>query len=245
MANPEQLAKLKRSIGFDVGQRRQHDHTRLKFDQAELANADLRGADLSFARLNGAKLTGANLGRVDLTEAILSEADLREADLSNADLSLALLYRTNLSGAKLLWANLNGAILDGTDLSGAEIGYTVFGDVDLSRTAGLESVIHRFPSTIGIDTIYRSKGKIPRNFLHGAGVPEDFIQYMASLVGKGIEFYSLFISYSTKDQEFAERLHADLQAKGVRCWFAPEDMPGGRSSMRRSTRPSECMTNCS
>ena len=25
-------------------------------------------------------------------------------------------------------------------------------------------------------------------------------------------------------QAFAERLHADLQNKGVRCWFAPHDM---------------------
>jgi hypothetical protein len=51
---------------------------------------------------------------------------------------------------------------------------------------------------------------------------------MASLVGTGIEFYSLFISYSTRDQEFAERLHNDLQAKGVRCWFAPHKLQGGR-----------------
>ena len=51
---------------------------------------------------------------------------------------------------------------------------------------------------------------------------------MASLVGTGIEFYSLFISYSTHDQEFAERLHNDLQAKGVRCWFAPHKMRGGK-----------------
>ena len=29
-------------------------------------------------------------------------------------------------------------------------------------------------------------------------------------------------------QEFAERIHADLQAKGVRCWFAPHDIQGGR-----------------
>ena len=33
---------------------------------------------------------------------------------------------------------------------------------------------------------------------------------------------------SNKDQEFAERLHADLQHKGVRCWFAPHDIQGGR-----------------
>jgi hypothetical protein len=43
-----------------------------------------------------------------------------------------------------------------------------------------------------------------------------------------VEYYSCFISYSTHDQAFAERLHADLQAKGVSCWFAPEDIAGGK-----------------
>jgi hypothetical protein len=56
---------------------------------------------------------------------------------------------------------------------------------------------------------------------------------MASLVGTGIEFYSLFISYSTHDQVFAERLHADLQAKGVRCWFAPHKLQAGKKVYRQ------------
>src|SRR5579864_2143112 len=43
-----------------------------------------------------------------------------------------------------------------------------------------------------------------------------------------IQFYSCFISYSGKDQIFAERLYADLQAKCVRCWFAPHDVQGGK-----------------
>ena len=93
---------------------------------------------------------------------------------------------------------------------------------------GLETIDHRGPSTIGIDTIYKSRGKIPEVFLRGCGVPDEFIAYIGSMVGRPIEFYSCFISYSTKDQEFAERLYADLQAKGVRCWFAPHDMKGGR-----------------
>jgi hypothetical protein len=38
---------------------------------------------------------------------------------------------------------------------------------------------------------------------------------------------SCFISYSTKDQKFADQLYADLQNKGVRCWFAPHDLPIG------------------
>jgi hypothetical protein len=43
-----------------------------------------------------------------------------------------------------------------------------------------------------------------------------------------VEYYSCFISYSTRNQAFAERLHTDLQAKGVICWFAPEDIAGGK-----------------
>ncbi|MFZ0797409.1 MAG: toll/interleukin-1 receptor domain-containing protein [Terriglobales bacterium] len=51
---------------------------------------------------------------------------------------------------------------------------------------------------------------------------------MLGLAGKAAEFFSCFISYSTKDQEFADRLHADLQNKGVRCWFAPHDIQAGK-----------------
>jgi TIR domain len=46
-------------------------------------------------------------------------------------------------------------------------------------------------------------------------------------LGRAIQHYSCFISYSSKDEDFANRLHADLQNKGVRCWFAPDDMKIG------------------
>jgi hypothetical protein len=151
------------------------------------------------------------------------EADLGSADLGGAD----------VSWADLRGADLSGANLDRTDLTGASVGHTTFTDVDLSGVKGLETLIHIRPSSIGIETIYKSKGKIPHAFLRGAGVPDNFIEYMASLVGTGIEFYSLFISYSTKDQAFADRLYADLQAKGVRCWFAPHDLLGGQKTHRQ------------
>jgi hypothetical protein len=105
--------------------------------------------------------------------------------------------------------------------------YTSVADIDLTGVKGLETVRHEGPSSIGIDTIYRSKANIPEPFLRGAGVPDDFIMYMKSLVQNPIEFYSCFISYSSKDDEFAKRLYADLQREHVRCWFAPEDLKIG------------------
>jgi hypothetical protein len=129
------------------------------------------------------------------------------------------------------WREANPDIrpaLFGADLSHCQMGWTHLGNVDLSQCKGLETVEHEGPSSIGIDTIYRSDGKIPEVFLRGAGVPENFIEYMPSLVGTGFDYYSCFISYSSKDQEFAERLFADLQAKGVRCWYAPHHGQAGQ-----------------
>src|SRR5215471_13773510 len=40
--------------------------------------------------------------------------------------------------------------------------------------------------------------------------------------------YSCFISYSHQDEVFAHRLYDALQGKGVRCWYAPEDIKGGK-----------------
>jgi hypothetical protein len=211
-------------------------------EQPLLGKPDLSGADLAGAYLRGADLTRADLSRADLYGAVLYEADLSAADRrgehragrpAGSDQGGADLSDANLTGSDLRGANLSNAKLDRSDLTLATVGLTTFANVDLSGTKGLETLIHRGPSSIGIDTIYRSKGNIPLAFLRGAGVPESLIKYMASLVGTGIEFYSLFISYSTKDQEFAERLHAALQAKGVRCWFAPHDLRGGMKVHRQ------------
>jgi hypothetical protein len=133
----------------------------------------------------------------------------------------------NLSGANLFRVDLSGANLSGANLSHSRIEATIFGDVDLSTVKGLETLVHHGPSTIDIDTIYLSRGNIPEVFLKGAGVDDTFITYVRSFVGKPIEYYSCFISYSSKDDAFAKRLYADLQNNNVRCWFVPEDLKWG------------------
>ena len=201
--------------------------------KADLSGADLREANLSEAGLSKAHLIGANLRGADLSVANLIEADLSKAYLSVANLSEADLSKSHLIGANLRGADLRGAHLSGANVEGAIVGWSVFGDVDVSVVKGLDTVRHQGPSTVGIDTIYKSKGKIPEVFLRGCGVPDTMIAYIGSLVGKAFEYYSCFISYSSKNQDFAERLHSDLQAKGVRCWFAPEDLKIGDRTLDR------------
>jgi hypothetical protein len=245
MANEEHLAWLKQGVAAWNQWRLTNrnlkpdlagaDLTHLhgaRLSEANLAETDLTDADLEadFAKAN---LTEANLTETNLASMCLTSADLRKADLSEAELFDADLTQANLSGAELTDANLTGADLReaslfGTDFREASLGWTILADVDLSTAQGLDDVQHHGPSIIDVSALYRSHGNIPEVFLRGAGVPEDFISYVRSLVGRPFEFYSCFISYSSKDQEFAERLHTDLQDKGVRCWFAPHDVQGGR-----------------
>lgn len=42
-----------------------------------------------------------------------------------------------------------------------------------------------------------------------------------------MSYYSCFISYSSQDEEFAEKLYASLRSQGIKTWYAPEKMKIG------------------
>jgi uncharacterized protein YjbI with pentapeptide repeats len=225
MANKEHLARLKEGIGTWNDWRRKFPEI-----QPDLSNTyiypfqrDLAGVDLTKANLTGAKLAGVNLYQAHVIGANLTRADLHRANLRFADLSDATLIMADLSdGANLMWTDLTRA-----DLTQATIGGTIWGGIDLRSVRGLDTLKHQGPSMIDISTLYLSQGQIPEVFLRGAGIPEDFIPYIKSLVGRPFEFYSCFISYSHKDKSFARRLHDQLQARGIRCYLDEHQMVPG------------------
>jgi uncharacterized protein YjbI with pentapeptide repeats len=152
-------------------------------------------------RASGANLVGAHLGRANLSWANLNEAHLGRANLS--------------------WASLGG-----TDFSKVRLDETILADLDLSGCKGLESCVHYGPSIIDHRTLQLS-GPLPLTFLRGAGLPENLIDYMPSLLNQPIQFYSCFISYSHEDKFFARRLHDQLQGRGIRCWLDDHQMLPG------------------
>lgn len=204
MANPEHFAELLK--GAEA------------WRQWRESNLDVR-PDLSMSDLSTVNLSASNLAEANLYGTNLSEANLRGASLYRADLRGAFLRWANLSGANLSGASLSRADLREADLSATRLRYTLFADVDLRDVKGLDTCVHDGPSSIGIDTIYKSGGRIPDAFLRGVGIPDNFITYVRSLVGKPIEFYSCFISYSHADKAFARALHDTLQGRGIRCWL--------------------------
>ena len=164
----------------------------------------------------GAHFIGANLGSAKLIEAQLIGTNFVESDLR----------RANFKGANLEGANLGLTNLKGTKFGSAKLNETILNNVDLSAAMGLNDCNHLGPSCVDYRTIARSKN-VPLAFWRGCGLPDALIDYLPSLARDAIQFYSCFISYSSTDQEFADRLHADLQNAGVRCWFAPHDLPIG------------------
>lgn len=194
---------------------------------ANLTNANLVNVDLRTAKLSGADLRRANLIGANLSNANLIDVDLRNADLNGAFLNRTAFGNTNLSGANLSNANLIDVDVRNADLSAASLDRTSFGNTNLSAVKGLEYCKFYGPSFLDYHTLTIS-GRLPLPFLRGCGLSDNLIDYLPSLFNQAIEFYSCFISYSTADQEFAERLYADLQNKGVRCWFAPHHIKGGK-----------------
>jgi uncharacterized protein YjbI with pentapeptide repeats len=207
----------------------------------------LSGSDLSDARLGGALLKNALLCEVNLSRTLLIGADLSGASLTHsrmvrsflrgarfdrADLSYATIFRGDLHDANfsksLLFGTVfrdcepNGALFHGSQLAGS-----VFGNVDLRKARGLDAIRHSGPFTVGMDTVVRSAGQIPKIFLKESGFSDSLIDYAASLSKKPFEFYSCFISYSHANEAFAKVLYERLQAQGIRCWLdAHQLLPG-------------------
>ena len=233
MAKLKHLAILQQGVGVWNEWRAKHQSKWCDLDDADLRNANLQEADFSlagidradlrFANMSGAtfataSLRGSKLFSTNLSRACFQEAFLKHAYLRRAILADASLADVDFSGADLTRADFSNADFSGVDFSNAKLGYTVLAGVDLSEVKGLDTVTHAGPSSIGIDTLYKSRGQIPEQFLRGAGVPNEVIEIARSLRNDPPQWCSCFISYSHEDKAFADLLYERLQAQGIRCW---------------------------
>jgi TIR domain len=113
---------------------------------------------------------------------------------------------------------------------------------------GIDEVLHWGPSTIGIDTISKFRGKVSYTFLQGCGLSDWEIEstklYNPDLSNheideilyklhdlratQSIQTSPLFISYSHADNVFVDKLEGHLNKKGIRFWRDIYDMKSGR-----------------
>jgi uncharacterized protein YjbI with pentapeptide repeats len=229
MANPEHIQQIRQGVTAWNKWRKQNeeiepDLSGIKLDGAFLNKSNFSFVNLANASLKNASLLEANFRGANLSGAYLNHTGLQRSDLKNADLSSA-----DFTGAKLIHANLSYANLRGAKFNDAYFGWTTVGETNLGEADGLETVVHFGPSIIGIETLYKAQKRIPAVFLRGCGIPDSFLEYLPWMIGNEqvLQFYSCFISYTTKDETFAETLYKRLRDAHIRVWFASEDIKGG------------------
>ena len=149
-------------------------------------------------------LSGASFILANLCQAGLIQANLSGADLSGANLSLAALIGANLSGERLYQADLRRADLGGADLreavlNGANLIWANRSGAGLHEAFLSETIFGNgdLKDTIGLDECNYS-GRSAVNF-----------RTLSRSKNLPVSFF------------------ADLQNKGVRCWFATHDLPIG------------------
>jgi hypothetical protein len=171
-------------------------------------------------------LTGADLRKRSLRNYDLSSCDLSSVDARDVSFRRANLVNANLNSAKLYRAFFSGTEVAGASFRKAVLYETVFANVDLTGVIDLDACLHKGASVVDHRTLARSHA-IPLAFLRGCGLPDALIAETGRDDSSMRRYWSCFISYSSRDREFAERLYEGLQNNGVRCWYAPEDLQMG------------------
>jgi TIR domain/Pentapeptide repeats (8 copies) len=212
MADPRHLKKLAEGVNAWNKWRKDFTHILPDLSHADLSNKVLSGIDFHHTNLDGTDMQNTKLAGASFASASLSQANLSDARLCHTNL-----YKTFFRETILQRANLHKAqLLD-----------TMFLNVDISETLNLATIHHRMPSTIGIDTIQRSRGNIPDIFLLGAGISEQMLTSLHPSGHAPFDYASCFISHSSKDKHFVEILYRDLCKAGVLCWYADESLYTG------------------
>jgi len=180
---------------------------------ADLTNANLVGADLQFSDLTGARLWGCHLYQADLSDSLLVRSSLAYSTLTWTNLS-----RANLRESILVGTVFAGSVMKETIVTKCIFQRTILADVDISSVVGLESVVHSGPSSISLDTIAKSNGQIPREFLRDSGLSEPFVNVLPSLLTNPAKTTECVIRFVRGDSLFARRLEADLEKRNIKVW---------------------------
>jgi uncharacterized protein YjbI with pentapeptide repeats len=222
---------------------------------SDLGGSDLSGANLAGASLVNCNLSQADLSEATLVQADLTRCRLREATLCAMDASFsrfhscdfrwvkaekAVFNSASLVGSYLTrgnWAEVDARRADllradlsfsrwrGSNLGEAAMSSTVMASTDFGGVSGLDSVVLDGPCPIDDSTI-RTLDPVPQAFLRGCGLADELIGFYQR-AAESASFHTAFVSYSSVDQDFADRIYADLQDAGIRVWLATEDLKTG------------------
>jgi len=230
------------------------DFWRVVFSDGVFTGGDLRSVMLRWARFHRCDLSGASLvdavldhtvfrDRVLLCDADFSKTSVSNVQFQNCDLRRANFRQTSFSSSSFEDCDISDATFEG-----AKFYYTQFIGIDLSSALGLADTKHSGPSSLDIETLRLSRGRLPHTFAKGCGLTDTEIattqlwdpdltqETLTDLLyaidrargSQPIQRHAVFISYSHADAEFVDRLQEALDAAGIRHWRDVHNMLAGR-----------------
>lgn len=200
------------------------------FQQANLIDATFEscimiGVDLYNANCEGTKFFGGTL-----EEACLVNTDLSNSILIGVDFNKALFFNTTFYGSGLgMLRNLDKVEFAEVPENAKSFFPSDFSPVKLDIrcieiTAEMQS---KFGTNKELET---TSTKDFIDFLKRNKIGTKFIKaYLSMTEPDEDDFQSVFISYSTSDQAFADTLYKELRKSGVQTWYAPKNMLGGKT----------------
>ena len=197
------------------------------------------------AVLSNFDLSHKNIIARDLSGAILTNSLLNKTNLRRTTLDGANLTNASFCGANLYRVNFNRAQVNNTDLTGAKSKCTIYTCIDLCGFKCIDKIEHQAPSSVGVDTLEITRSSFQkryrrsshkqteiceqiRMFLKQCGIEEDLLKVFWDTSQEHFaKYHTVFISYSSRDRAFADKLYYSLQESSVRCWYAPVDLRVG------------------
>ena len=216
-------------------------------EHAEFTHCALYGFDFDSSSLHGSTFKDCILDRASFFMSMLPESSFAKCSMRNA-----CFLATNLSDVQMSETHLGGSLFGRTKLTANSLFGPDFTDCvvalphdiadgELRQLGRMAYVIETMsqsnsesPGGIPVkpELMHSMFASLPHvvEFLRRGGVSSDWLVPIEVAIGsmKSPAGRSVFVSYSTDDQEFARILAAALARAGLEVWFAPKSMRGGR-----------------
>ena len=190
---------------FDLDYKRQHRHRVLD------------GINLDNCRFDGSNFQEVSLRNCSFNYSVLINVNFGKSDLTNV----------NFKNAFLNGANFTDAILDRANFKNAELGRTLFLNTNLSDVKGLDETKNVTGSEISFSTLTKSSFQVSEKFMRNAGVSLGLIEDLRRGKRIATKYSTCFLSYSSRNKEFAQKIYYSLLEAGVRVYWDASNLLAG------------------
>jgi hypothetical protein len=224
------------------------------FSRTNFAGSRFVGAELTGATFDRCTLIGCDFFRALCAKTKFFGGTLEDSCLVQTDFTEAIFGGTSFENALIGWTKFNGSrlgmIRDLQKVQYAKLSadtppevrealptgdITSFIDMaTIENTAEVYRLVYTRPDPEAPPAEVLTPPDVFTAFLSRNGVGAHFVEAFARMISeRQTKFESVFISYSTRDQEFADFLYGQLQSAGVKAWYAPRDIEGGKTILEQ------------